>query len=180
MRRHIIIEGMDGSGKDTLIESLLPKFPNHTLHARASTSLGGPVDNLADWTVQDVTTMHQQPPSIYNRHPLVSEPIYAKYRSVKPGLIGVWANEPWVISFRRLASTASVMVICQPPFNIVRANLRESGSHAHMPGVYEHMLELYTEYATLVWPGPVIRYDYLKDTPESLYAIMQRVKSNNG
>jgi hypothetical protein len=178
MRRHIIVEGMDGSGKDTLIESLLPLFPDHVLHARASTSLGGPIANLAEWTVEDVTTMNTQPPSIYNRHPLVSEPIYANYRQIQRGLRGVWSNEAWVHTYRRLASTASVLVICQPPFSIVRANIREAGAHAHMPGVYEHMLELYTEYATLHWPGSIIRYDYTKDTPETLAGIITRARAH--
>jgi hypothetical protein len=175
MRRHIIVEGMDGSGKDTLIESLLKIFPDHTTHERASTSLEGPITNLAEWTVRDVITMHMQAPSIYNRHPLVSEPIYAKYRQINGGLKGVWANPAWVESYQRLARTAATLVICQPPFATVRANLNDSGAHAHMPGVYEHMLELYTEYAMLIWPGPSVRYNYTIDTPETLADLIRKV-----
>lgn len=177
MRRHIIVEGMDGSGKDHLIDSLVECFPDHTPHERASTSLGGPVANLADWVVRDVTTMREQPPSIYNRHPLVSEPIYAERRHVNTGLRGVWTSDAWIDAWRRAASPFCTLVICQPEYHVVRANLQRSGENAHMPGVMDHALELYTDYQTLVWPGPSIRYNYVTDDIDSLVSLIERTVS---
>jgi hypothetical protein len=173
-RRHIIVEGMDGSGKDTLIKSLIVAFPDHTPHERASTSVGGPVANLADWVVNDVTTMREQPPSIYNRHPLISEPIYAERRHVNTGLKGVWTSDAWIDAWRHAAAPFCTVVICQPTARTVWNNLKRSGEDAHMPGVLDHWSDLYTEYKTLVWPGSSIRYNYKKDTVESLVSLIRK------
>lgn len=179
MRKHIIVEGMDGSGKDTLIEKLQRFFPDHTLHRRASTSLGGPVADIAAWAATDVRTMDVQPKSIYNRHPLISEPIYAPYREVNNGLKPPWNNEVWVGTYRRLAAKEAVLVLCDPPFTTVRENLKRSGPDAHMPGVFGNMAHLWREYHTLVWPGTCIRYDYTVSAVEPLVSLIRR-QMNNG
>lgn len=176
-RRHIIVEGMDGSGKDRLIRELMDNMnlPGFTVHERASTSLGGPVADLAEWTVNDVLSMGDQPKSIYNRHPLVSEPIYAPIRKVNPGLAGVWRSEVWVKTYQRLVAREAVLVVCQPPFPEVRKNLEATGPQGHMPGVYDNMMHLYDTYKELVWPGLHIRYDYMLDTPDTLVTLLNRM-----
>jgi hypothetical protein len=175
VHRHIIIEGMDGSGKDTLINRLSQLMPGHTLHKRASTSLGGPVADLAVWTATDVRTMADQPPSLYNRHPLVSEPIYAHIREVNGGLRPPWTNAVWVKTYQRLAADQALLVICQPPWAEVRKNLLRSGPDAHMPGVYSNAKTLYDAYANLLWPGAVVRYNYTTNSPETLVDTMRKV-----
>jgi hypothetical protein len=179
MRKHIVVEGMDGSGKDTLIDSLRLFFPDHTMHRRASTSLGGPVADIAAWTAADIRTMEAQPKSIYNRHPIISEPIYANYRTVKPGLRPPWDNSVWVGTYMRLAAKEVVVVVCQPTFEVVRDNLKRSGPDAHMPGVFENMRYLYQAYADLVWPGACIRYDYKASSVEPLVSLIRK-QMNNG
>lgn len=166
--RSIIVEGMDGSGKDTLIGALVERFPDHTLHERASTSIGGPIANLAQWVAKDAKAMHSSGPWIYNRHPLISELIYAPRRTVNPGLSEPWTNAAWVAAYRRLVARESVVVICQPPFDVVRRTLERQGADSHMPGVYQNQGALYREYAKFVWSGRLIRYDYTKDTVNSL------------
>lgn len=173
MRKHIIIEGIDGSGKDTLIDQLVPLFPYHKLHPRASTSLGGPVPSLDQWTTDDVLSMFRQSPSIYNRHPLISEPIYAPLRQVNPGLVAPWDDSSWVDTYRRTAALHCVLVICDPAYRTVRENLEASGPDSHMPGVYENQKELYDRYRSLVWSGPTIRYDYTLNTAEALATVIR-------
>ncbi len=166
-RRHIIVEGMDGSGKDTLIASLMAHYSQDPypffLHERASTSLGGPVANLSDWVVKDLQAMPTHSRSVYNRHPLISEPIYAPRRRVNPGLRGKWQSHAWVNLHRSIASIHAVVIICHPPFSALHANLMRT-PQGHMPGVIENAAELYDEYSKLVWPGATIRYNYRKDT----------------
>lgn len=163
-QRSVIVEGMDGSGKDTLISDvLIPGLPGHTLHERASTSLGGPVPNLAEWVARDAVKMSETGPWIYNRHPVISEPIYGKYRKNKPTEES-FTNAAWLDAYRRIVAAESVLVVCSPPYYRVRETLREQGPDAHMPGVYENQLDLWLGYIELVWPGPIIRYDYTKDT----------------
>lgn len=171
--RSIIVEGMDGSGKDTLIRDLVATYPGHTLHDRASTSLGGPVANLGEWVAKDAVRMIETGPWIYNRHPLISEPIYGRVRPNKP-TIDPFNNPAWLSAYRRIVGRESILVICQPPFHVVRATLEAQGPEAHMPGVYENALELYSKYAMLVWPGPTIRYNYTVDSTSTLVDLINR------
>lgn len=168
--RHIIVEGPDGSGKDTLIRDLLVLFPDHTLHARASTSLGGPVSDLARWVSRDVNTMDIQHPSIYNRHPLISELVYHRYRQGDQAgyRSAEWTHAAWRNAMRKHASKHAIVVFCQPPAHVVRKTVNQQGRDAHMPGVYDNILDIYTDYATHLWPGISIRYDYTKDTVPDL------------
>jgi energy-coupling factor transporter ATP-binding protein EcfA2 len=158
--RHIIVEGPDGSGKDTQIRSLLGILGDHTLHERASTSLGGPVDNLARWVARDVATMHVQPASIYNRHPLISELIYAPYRLPPRPQDVEFTHKAWRDAMRNHASRFAIVVFCQPPAHVVRSTVLKQGRDAHMPGVYDRILDIYADYALHLWPGINIRYDY--------------------
>lgn len=169
--RNIIVEGMDGSGKDTLIEAMSkhPNFKNLPVHERASTSIGGPVDQLALWVERDAQAMlnTRAKPHIYNRHPLISEPIYAPFRSNRPLSPG-FEKEGWLEGYRRIVGSQAVLVICQPPYHIVRNTLTMQGPDAHMPGVFYNALDIYMCYARLVWPGRTVRYNYTADGFESL------------
>lgn len=179
--RSLIIEGMDGSGKDTLIERLIKSYPDHRLHERASTSLGGPVPNLAEWVARDsVHLTKTSTPYIYNRHPLISEPIYGKYRLAVPPrpTDPIFTNASWLSAYRQIVSTVSIVIVCQPPLHTVSDTLRRQGADAHMPGVYDNQEMLYAEYATLVWPGRVIRYNYMADPYESLIRLINRALEN--
>lgn len=162
--RSIIVEGMDGSGKDTLIRDLSAVYPAYMLHERASTSLGGPVADLSSWVARDAVRMEETGPWIYNRHPLISEPIYAPIRRVNPGLSGVWTNQGWLDAYRRIVASVSVVVVCQPPWETVRATLMAQGPDAHMPGVADNAPTLYEAYGMLLWPGRLVRYDYTRDS----------------
>lgn len=174
--KSLIIEGCDGSGKDTLISELLTKFlPGHRLHERASTSLGGPVSNLADWVMRDAANMTGAFPWIYNRHPLISEPIYAPIRRVNPGLRDDWTSPEWIAEWRRIVGRKTVLVICQPPYAKVVDTIIRQGPDAHMPGVYGNIRRIYMAYNRLVWPGTTIRYDYTVDKPEHLARTLNQI-----
>lgn len=158
--RHIIVEGPDGSGKDGLIERFASHFPTHRVHERASTSVGGPVPNLMEWITSDFLTIREGGPWIYNRHPLISEPIYAPIaRGVKPQ--GLFDDPDWVASKLSLMAEHAVMVWCLPPWSHVRHNVL-SGDVAHMSGVATHIRSIYTAYRRggWVWPGKAFYWDY--------------------
>lgn len=176
--RSLIIEGMDGSGKDTLIANLTRKFPGYPIHERASSSLGGPVPNLAEWVRRDAVHMSRSIPHIYNRHPLISEPIYAPIRPNRPLAPG-FENQGWLDAYRRIVGSHSVVVICQPSFRIVRATVREQGADAHMPGVWDHLQYLYDAYNGLTWPGRLVRYNYTKDTVPSLVRTLLTIMKDS-
>jgi hypothetical protein len=182
VKRHIIVEGVDGSGKDTLIGQLMDPLQwrgrsnRFVLHERASTSLGGPVDNLGEWVARDATRMAEIPPSIYNRHPLISEPIYRTIRPNKP-MVPPFDNAAWVSAYRRIVAREAVLVICQPPLQTVLDTIKRQGRDAHMPGVYENAGQLWTMYSALVWSGTAFRYDYTK-SPNALDALYWLLDKN--
>lgn len=178
-RRHLIIEGMDGSGKDTLIHHLIKTIshpgtplgtqfpqPHFRVHARASTSLGGPVDELDQWVENDLALMALARPWIYNRHPLISEPIYAPYRQINPGSKGKFRDPNWIKAKSVMVARQSFLVVCDPGWDHIKKTLRENHG-AHMPGVVENAENLYAQYINVGynWPGPVLRYNYMEAAP---------------
>jgi hypothetical protein len=178
-RRHLIVEGMDGSGKDTLVDQLLKIRPWPQLHDRASTSLGGPVDDLDTWVLRSITKMAYagSPRYIFNRHPLVSESIYAPFRKSNPGFRGKFLDPQWIVNQRVQAAKYAILVICDPGWQAVRNNLLKSPRN-HMPGVMDNADILHHAYKEFMWPGPTLRFCYSRDTPESLMRTISIMEQN--
>jgi hypothetical protein len=189
-QKHVIVEGMDGSGKDTLIAALLlmkAKFhddvPHFALHERASTSLGGPVAQLDDWVEKDISEMPSNRPYVYNRHPLISELIYGPV--IRGCMPGKFNNSRWLANNQVAAALDCMVVFCDPGFDTIRANLART-PHGHMPGVMENAARLYDRYREFMsnWPGRAIRYNYNTSKPyklmRSLRPIIQNGLVSNG
>lgn len=160
--RHIIVEGMDGTGKTGLITALMDDTRISAifkLHERASSSIEGPVPALDKWTTHDVTTMDTQPQSIYDRHPVISEPIYGPIcRGTMPGKF----NRPaWLYLMTRTVSHNCVIIWCQPPWLDIHHNVYNG---QHMAGVVDNAQNLYYAYRqrSASWRGVSIRYDYTR------------------
>jgi hypothetical protein len=181
MRRHLIIEGMDGSGKDSLINNLVMAHPSYTLHERASTSLGGPVADLVGWTERSVIEIANQrtdsPRYIFNRHPLISEPIYAPYRMINAGLRGKFRDVQWLRLQRSIVGGHAILVICDPGWSEVHKNLINTAD-GHMAGVIDNAHTIYQHYQEFQWPGPVIRYSYKRDNPDLLLTTISIMRQN--
>jgi hypothetical protein len=166
---------MDGTGKDTLITELI-KFKSKaqkgklfTLHDRPCTSEGGPISALSEWVTHDMATIHLQAPSIYNRHPLISEPIYGP--RTRGYLRGRFRIPGWQREQRIRLQSHAFTIFCAPPWTTVEENL---GKGKHMAGVVEHARELYEDYqyAILDWDGPKMTYNY---TTQLVSDVLHRV-----
>jgi hypothetical protein len=174
--RHVIVEGPDGSGKSTMVERI------HTtlglpVHERASTSKGGPVDDLAGWVERDLAWMQGSATQamVYDRHPIISEPIYG------PNVRG-WAlpgfrpvTDRLQLASRRLEITKhAVIIFCRPPIHVVRDNV-EATLDNQLAGVLAALPAIYQGYrqAEYFWPGLAWHYDYTTDDVESL---LSRIK----
>jgi len=180
--KHLIIEGCDGSGKTTLIDQLM-QTKQFVKHARASTSLGGPVDSLSDWVDDDLHrlgnwTQVGRPPFIYDRHPLISELIYADLRKIKRGLTGKFTDVKWIIQAQRQMADHAILVICDPAYAEVERTLQEGGRDSHMPGVFENRYTIFNRYRAFTWPGTVVRYDWTLNTPKNLIETIQKLDGN--
>jgi hypothetical protein len=155
--RHVIVEGPDGSGKSTLVEFLCQASPL-VRHSRASDSIAGPVPDLATWYLDDMRQINEQPPSVYDRHPVISEPIYARYARKEPAQRPF--NRPdWVNESHNLTAQWAFVVWCLPSPYVLYTNVHEK---PQMTGVREGIWDLYYGYSALrqQWPGLAMHYNY--------------------
>lgn len=177
MIKHLIVEGVDGSGKTTLRDRLLERLTDFRPHPRASESIGGPVEHLDRWTQGNTMAMGIYPPSVYDRHPIISEPIYGPIcRHLLPGMF----NQPtWVHMMRNRVADNSLVVFCNPPLDVVAANVMRSRDR-QMPGVVDNIRELHAEYNASMngWPGLQIRYDYTRMSLNTLIHYIKGVTTN--
>lgn len=179
MLKHIIVEGCDGSGKTTLVTKL-----SHALgwpvHERASTSLGGPVTDVDLWALNDVNTMDKQPNSIYDRHPIISEVIYAPLvRKVKPA--GMFDDPSFGHNLRTIAATHALLVVCFPQYSFVRRNVFEDGPgiEGQMAGVQDNLRELYNAYKYVgsMWPTQVMWWNGWQSSPYDFNKLVSDIRA---
>ncbi len=197
----ITLEGPDGAGKSTLLGILQEKF-QLPQHERFSTSEGGPVPDVAKKAFRDIQSVHTQPLSIYDRHPMISE--YA-YRTAIPELmIRDDFLEAWAQNMLKAYARAHLVIFCIPPYPTIRQTILscQACKHTHRPGsdhcyastgddlcpcdemiyrkemsgVVENIAAIYQMYRLLhtFWPEPsrTILYDYTD--PESIKRVFSR------
>ena len=169
----IILEGPDGGGKTTLLMNLLDEFPSIEQHAKASTSTGGPVDNIEVWAKEDVVTWPLQPLSFYDRHPMFSEPFYG---SILRGGFHEWFGSTEAAELGQNMLTKGLIVFCLPKLETVTANL---AAEEQLSGVVDHIDDLYNLYQRQMigmaedFPNTVFHYDYENPTDyDDLLAVI--------
>lgn len=156
--RHLVLEGPDGGGKTRLAQAICAKFSNVTMAEKASTSLKGPIKNLAAWVRNQFDVMDRSlPVLLYDRHPVISEPIYGPIArdGAQPG----FSPSPWLSTARLNMYSRTYVIWCIPPIDVVRKAMAVEGQ---MPGVADNIEKLHAAYlqAMQEWGGPGIRYDF--------------------
>lgn len=160
--KDVIVEGPDGGGKSTLV-----KFLHETLGlpmpSRSSSSTGGPIPNLADWIKdQAIWSKGSIPHSrLYDRHPIISEPIYG--RLVRPGsqVQAPLDNERYQRDVRAWLYDHAVVVWAIPDLATVHTNVIDTRTE-QMPGVTANIGRVHQAYMTAYfrWRGPKRQYNY--------------------
>lgn len=162
----IVVEGPDGGGKSTLIESLqktlgIPVAPRTWL----KDSHSGPVPDLCRWVDEDLLHWGGKPLQIYDRYPLISEPIYGScIRGEVPRLM----STPWMRARTNTFRSMSIIIWCVPPFDVVAQNVR-ANPKGHMEHVSEEIDAIWAMYSVQAntWPNLSIHYDYTNTTPDA-------------
>jgi hypothetical protein len=172
----IVVEGVDGTGKSNLVE-WLHKATNLPKHERAATSLGGPIDSLWDWAVNDVESWTTQPLSIYDRHPLISEYIYGPIvrNKLPPEFL-----RPTAAGLLNRMAKLGLVIFCMPDLETVKKNMQNE-EFPQMAGVTDRIEQLYMAYQIRAssWPGWCVTYDYRKQYSEgknSHSSVMRAVR----
>lgn len=147
----IVIEGPDGSGKSTLIERFLERYPLLRLMDRPCSSDNGPIEGLKEWVDRDIhqadTTELLGHSRLYDRHPLVSELIYspALGRQLALG----FEDYAWLVQALHDFSFMNYMVVyCLPGREVVIENVLATHTQDtdHVNGVRDNIGRIYDLY----------------------------------
>lgn len=178
--RHVILEGPDGAGKTTLLE-YLHKINGLPIAPKFSSSISGPkknLDRLVDddmrgwWNFLAGDPHHRKewnpsgslyPSRLYDRHPLISEPIYGLHvrKNIQPPFLTPWYSTAW----REFLAYDPLVIFCLPPFEAITVNVHPDRD---MQGVWSNMRRMYDQYTVqaLQYPGTSMVYDYTLDAAE--------------
>ncbi|QEQ93651.1 thymidylate kinase [Streptomyces phage Zuko] len=192
--RHVILEGPDGAGKTTLLK-YLTEITNLPIHPKFSSSLGGPMDELARlvdydmqgwWNSLAASPDHRKEwnpcgsligSNLFDRHPLISEPIYGLHvrKNIQPEFLTPWFS----VAYRDFLAYDPLVIWCLPPFEAITVNVNPDRD---MQGVWANMKRMYDCYTleSLRFPGTSMVYDYTLDATEDqrgdiVTAIMRHI-----
>lgn len=174
----IIVEGCDGAGKTSLIRDILNYFPNLMLGPRASDSIGGvshhtKPEGLSRWVDAEMAKWIEPGygPRIYDRHPLISEPIYG---SIVRQQLSPQFTAPWFRTRLNTLRKSCLVIFVDPGWDTVASRLsREQDDQ--MPGVKENAKALWLAYRTLglSWQGHAATH--ISGDPRSILTTVSMV-----
>lgn len=135
--KRIIIEGMDGSGKTTLVEHLWAQFT----HVEVVVNKKGPDQEFNTWW-----------PSVLNRDPAAPTPIHDRFFYSElvygPVLRGYVAAEPSIVtSCEWLLRNTALLIYARPDWELLLTHVHDQ---EQMEGVHDHFDELLTAYDQLM------------------------------
>jgi len=149
----IIIEGPDCSGKSTLVNTLMSKWNVESTHYNGHHRMS---------MLEHAVIAPPRIGYIVDRFHLSEIPYSLYHRQTKPDYVGIAMID------RALLARAAVMVICLPPWNIVKAfwSERKRKEMIKSESVLRH---IYKWYAGRTYRGiPTIYYDYTKQDVNNL------------
>lgn len=141
----VIVEGPDGSGKSTLVKRLAEEL-GIKVHPRACTSDNG-IDpaTLRDWVDRDLHPSSAG--GLYDRHPLISEPIYGPI--IRGHMADGFQDLVWLgTAMTKFRINTDLLIFCLPPWPFVQTNVEHNheGTTAHLQGVLKNSQALYEMY----------------------------------
>ena len=175
----LIVEGPDGGGKTRLIERLSKSLEWPVAPRVVSKDAEAMVD-LVKWVEENLEGDLQ--PVIYDRHRLISEPIYGPL--LRGDMEEGFCSLPWLRDKQTwLRSINPFVIFCLPPLETVHGNIREDPDNTVVWGRINQIYWLYHNLAAS-WPGTCATWDYTEDDYHRLFtriyywAFREGLKSN--
>lgn len=161
----IIVEGPDGAGKTTLINQLVEVTGLPVAPRVVSKDAEAMVD-LKKWTEDNVAKGWQS--IIYDRHRLISEPIYGSVlrNKFEPGF-----DDPtwlYLMNHQLYQVVNPIIIYCLPPFETVLDNTKDDPDNAVVAG--HKIRKIYAQYVAkfasdmALNPQNTFKYDYTDTT----------------
>jgi hypothetical protein len=180
----IVVEGVDGSGKSNLVGRLCQDFDmdcEERVVNKDTTPVGGV--SLKSWVETDMRSWPRA--AIYDRHRLISEPIYAP---IMRGRLADGFQDPlWFGSqYSLFWKHRPIVIYCMPPPEVVIKNVLDSGEEN--AAVLKPISALYwlyhADYCRNMNKSNVILWDYTQDQYEDhlhyIRFILKEEHSRNG
>jgi hypothetical protein len=162
----IILEGPDGGGKSTLAKQLAVLWDLPIAERVVSKDTEAMID-LKAWTEENVRNMG--PLQVYDRHRLISEPIYGPILRAgrpQPGFESLgWLSAMTQEFYRH----QPIIIYCIPPLEVVMENLRDDPDNEVVRDQIQSIYALYTTRAAMdvaLRPTMTAIWDYTTDGRE--------------
>jgi hypothetical protein len=177
----ILVEGCDGAGKSYLIKLLRTRFfRNLQLGPRASTSIGGVshhgLDGLTRWVDNEIGDWAKEGygPRIYDRYPLISEPIYG---TLIRGSLSQAFLSSWYRSRLNTIRHQALVVFVDPGWDAVKDAVT-SDPKGQMDGVVDNAHAIWMAYRTLSlsWTGKATTF--IRSNPQSILSTVSMIDSH--
>lgn len=176
----IIVEGMDGTGKTTLVQQLAYRLE---IQPRKFVGSLGPSDDyrqvLIDRTRSEIAELETASAKgrpikrIYDRFPLISEAVYGpvlRGRNCFGGLYYPLRS--------RLLSLKTMIIYCRPEREVIKANVQKAPQMRGVLEYFDELLDVYGELFTELTETPVNSYitvfDYTRDDVQDLIHDIRR------
>lgn len=167
----VVVEGPDGCGKTTLVETLRHTVGRYFWVLRPSR----PPENRGQ-ILQTLNWVYGRHPSIdvlFDRHPVIGETVYGPTIRGASKLADFNSPEGRKILLRPV----TLIIYCRPITPVIEANVSKN---YQMDGVRNNIANLVDGYDQLMdelsWSFPVVRYDYNKDDVNS---IVEKVRTHD-
>lgn len=142
----LIVEGPDGAGKTTLIEELKGQLDIEVMPKAASSDTGPDTRTLRNWVDMDLSSPNHAP-HIYDRYPLISEPIYGPL--IRGRMAYGFADLQWFASrCAMIRERSTAIIFCLPPYGVVNRNvvMNHNLDTKHQRGVRMRIQAIYEQY----------------------------------
>jgi len=170
----IVVEGMDNSGKTTLVSRL--RFATGASVIKSC----GPQEDYKDlflWTRQQLERPNTRPLYIYDRFTIISDPIYSSViRDKNP----FFEHPEGRLLIEEFLKQEPLIIYCNPGLE----RITKFGKRAQMEGVIENAEELFEKYEEMirylrVRGGHVKNFDYNSwgDTREVGISVVEYIRS---